>query len=334
MSESGRRALMSMVPAHGLQTHLWWTALLALVALGGAGLAVAADRQGNPVQRPELTWAADARARPWIDTLAEVLEQIHQRATDLSTAGRDVLGRLQTLDLDGTNDALAQGDQASAEIDALVADLRDRSAQANLQIARWRLGPGTTALLDGLDLAIAAAPDLSVDWAGAADTARAVADLVGALEAHDTLVFQATGAGRDGRWADALELLDRATTDGLATASARRDQLAQTTSVETLDVLLGRLRDYDDALAALYAHLRDGGRQSGRKFDALQAAVDAAQAALPADNGALSVIVGEAAGQPIAASLVAMDEVHGTINDALQSVADARATPAPSTPAP
>jgi len=39
-----------------LRARLWWTALLVLIALSGAGLAVAAGRPRNPVRRPELTF--------------------------------------------------------------------------------------------------------------------------------------------------------------------------------------------------------------------------------------------------------------------------------------
>ena len=55
------------------------TILLVLVALGGAGLAVAADRQQNATDRPEVTWAADNAAKPWLA----------QATTDLTTLSTD-----------------------------------------------------------------------------------------------------------------------------------------------------------------------------------------------------------------------------------------------------
>src|SRR3990170_3858634 len=96
---------MSMAPTRSLQLHMWWTAVLVLTALGGAGLAVAADRQQNPVQRRELTRAADGRAQPWIDALAAQLEQLHGHGTDLSTAGRAVPGPLPAPDPAGPKQA-------------------------------------------------------------------------------------------------------------------------------------------------------------------------------------------------------------------------------------
>ena len=314
--------------------------VLVLVALGGAGLAVAADRPGNPVQRPELTYRADAAAQLWIYQLAQGLDAVHNDATTLSTSGRDVLGTLQSLDLAGTNDALATGDQASADVVTLVAGLHDTLGRAHDAIDRWRLGPQTVGLFGQIETAISGADQLPTDWAAVAATGRTVVALVDALTGHDHAVFQATTAGRDSRWADALALLSGAAADALGIAAAARDQLAQGGTVDTLDDLLARERAYDDALVALYQYLADGGAQSGGAFRALQAAVTRAQSALPSDNGALVVIVGEAAGLPIADQLLAMETAHGAINDALEAVHDAefgappidggtQATPAP-----
>ena len=307
-----------------LRLHLWWTMVLVLAALGGAGLAVAADRPGNPVQRPELTYRADNAAQPWIDQLAGDLGAVHDGGADLSTAGRDVLGSLSSLDLDGANAALARGDETAAGIAALNAGLHDTVARAQESVDRWRLGPLTAGVFDRIDAAITAADQLPADWAALAATGRTVVGLVAALNAHDQAVFQATSFGRDSRFTDALALLNGAAADALAITAGARDQIAAATPVETLDDLLGRERAYDAALIELYQYLAGGGAQSGDQFNALKSLVDATQAALPSDNGALIVVVGEAAGLPIADQLLAMETVHGTVNDALQAITDAR----------
>ena len=307
-----------------LRLHLWWTMVLVLTALGGAGLAVAADRPGNPVQRPELTYRSDTAAQPWIDHLAQDLDAVHRDATSLSSAGRDVLGALQSLDPAGANVALAAGDQTSAGIQTLVAGLHDTLAGAHEANDRWRLGPETVSLFDQIEGAISAADQLPANWAALAATGRTVAGLVDALLGHDRAVFAATTAGRDGRWPDALALLRGAAADALGIATAARDQLAAGSTIDTLDDLLAREHAYDDALIALYQYLADGGRQSGDQFSALRGAVEQAQAALPGDNSALVVVTGEAAGLPIADQLLAMEEVHGAINDALEAVNDAK----------
>ncbi|MEA2676100.1 MAG: hypothetical protein QOJ81_241 [Chloroflexota bacterium] len=307
-----------------LRLHLWWTMVLVLASLGGAGLAVAADRPGNPVQRPELTYRADMAAQPWVDHLFGDLGAVRDDGTELSSNGRDVLGSLSSLDLDGANAALARGDQTSAAIAMLINGLHDTVSRAHGAVDMWRLGPLWADVFNQIDAAIAAADQLPADWAAISATGRPVTGVVDALNAHDQAVFQATAAGREGRWADAIALLNGAAADALAIATGARDQLAAVAPVETLDDLLGRERAYDAALAGLYQFLANGGSQSGDQFVALKAQVDTTQAALPSDNGALVVIVGEAAGLPIADQLLAMERAHGTINDALEAIADAK----------
>src|SRR5687767_7546481 len=138
-----------------LRLHLWWTIALVVVAFGGAGLAVAADRPANPVQRPELTYRADLAAQPWVDQLARDLELVHQEGAQLSTDGRDVLGSLAALDMAGANAALGRGDATSVRIPTLTAALQDTVTRAYASIDRWRLGPVWAAVFDQIDGAIA-----------------------------------------------------------------------------------------------------------------------------------------------------------------------------------
>ena len=309
--------------ARTLLLRLWWTVALALVALGGAGLAVAADRPANPLERPELTYRADLAAQPWADHLAGDLELVHEEGTQLSTDGRDVLGSLAALDMEGANAALGRGDETAARIATLTAGLHDTVTRAYQSIDRWRLGALWADVFNQIDAAIAAADELPAHWAALAATGRTVVGVVDALTAHDQAVRGATSSGRAGRWPDAIALLNGVAADALAVATAGRDQLAARAPVDTLDDLLGRERAYDAALVGLYQYLADGGAQSGVQFDALKAQVDATRAALPAEDEML-VIVSDAAVLPIADELLAMETVHGKVNDALQAITDAK----------
>jgi hypothetical protein len=309
-----------------LRLHLWWTMVLVVAALGGAGLAVAADRPGNPLQRPELTYVADQAAQPWIDHMATDLESVQAGAADLSTTGRTILDRLQSLDRAGAVAALASGDMTAQRVAAMVVGLRETEQRASGAIEIWRLGTTTADLYQRVGVAIDAADQLSSDWALLATTGQQVVAMLEALDDHDHAVFQATTAGRDRRWADAIALLNGAAADAMSIAAAARDLLAAAGTVETLDDLLARQRAYDAALVALYQYLADGGAQSGRRFGDLRTAVERTQAALPSDTSALVVIVGEASGLPIADQLLAMDKAHGVITDTLEAISDATVT--------
>src|SRR5689334_8036385 len=105
------------------------TTLLVLIALGGAGLAVAADREQDPTGRPEVTWAADHAAQPYITALASDLSAMTTDASDLSKAGRDTLGNLQSLDVESVRAAIEDGDAASARIGAALGGLNADAAR-------------------------------------------------------------------------------------------------------------------------------------------------------------------------------------------------------------
>jgi hypothetical protein len=294
------------------------TSLLVLIALGGAGLAVAADREQTSFERPELTWAADHAAQPYIATLAGDVAGIGSSATDLAKAGRDTLGNLQSLKLDAVRTALAAGDDAASKIGAALPDLSTDHDAANAAIQRWRIGPETGAQLDAIDAAVTSAPQLQDAWTAVEARATAVMTLVGALQAHDSSVFQAATAGRQQQWAAALTALGSAR-DSLTVAHAQRDLLAASATVDTLDQVLARYGAYDDALTNLYEYMGSGGAQSGTRFDTLNKAVMDAQSALPADTGVYSIIVGDAAGTAITDALVQLEQARGAVNVALDA---------------
>lgn len=302
----------------GTRSRFVATTLLVLIALGGAGLTVAADRQQTPDQRSEVMWAADQAAQPWIATLSTDLTAIDTAATALSKAGRDTLGNLQGLVVDKTRSAMVDGDGALTTLSTAIAGLQADQAQANAHIERWRLGPETSAQMDALDAAVDAVADLGPQWTRIKTRATVVAQLLDDLAQHDSQVFRATTAGRQGLWADALNDLDAAASS-LSDAGTVRDQLAGVATIDTLDDLLSRDGAYDSALGALYEYTGSGGAQSGAQFDMLQGAVQTAQSALPSNNRALSVIVGEAAGTELSDALAALEHDRGAINDALDS---------------
>jgi hypothetical protein len=183
--------------------------------------------------------------------------------------------------------------------------------------------------MTALDAAVDAVADSDPEWMTIKNRASLVLQLLDDLTQHDAQVFKATTAGRQSAWPDALSDLDGAAAS-VTDARSVRDQLAADATVDTLDDLLNRYDAYDGALRALYEYLGSGGAQSGDQFDALQRAVETAQSALPSDSGALSVIVGEAAGTEISDALVSLERDRGAINDAL-STAAATAAPAATT---
>lgn len=311
---------MSVFGARSIRLRLWWTALLVLIALGGAGLAVAADRPQNPLTRPELTWRADRNAQAWIEALADELALVDQAIVDLSGRGRQVLSQLQALDIEKMRAARTEGVEINAAMEIAIERLSSTRSVALAGVDEWRLGPQARSLLEQLSSASLSAEQVPTFWRGLAADAERVAGLVDALMVHDELVFRATTAGRQSRWGEALALMGQAA-GPLGDATNVRDELAGSANVETLDDLLGRYRAYDAALVALYTYVRATGLQEGEEFDALQQSLERALAALPTDTSSMSVIVSELAGPSLTAWLVAIEAAHGDILDALAAFA-------------
>lgn len=296
--------------------RLLQSAAIILIAFGGAGLAVAADRPHNPMQRPELTRRADAEAQPWIERMTGELVVLDRALTDVSLAGRSVLTRLLALDLAAVNDALMLGDPLVVEIDAAAFRLSGVLAESTA-IERWRLSPQVAGRLATIDVAAIEAAAVDDAWGELTDGARRAMLLVDALRRHDQLALEATNAAATADWDAAMALVEQAGA-ALEEAAALRDELAATGSVATLDGLLGRYREYDEAHGALYQYVRDTGLESGAEFEARRVRVDEARAAQPVE-GEWPAVIGESASPAIAESLIIIEEAHGRVNAALDT---------------
>jgi hypothetical protein len=298
-----------------IRLRLWWTALLVLIALSGAGLAVAADRPHGPA-RPELFFEAEAQYGPWVDSAWSAVRNAGESLADVSSAGREALGTLQALDPTAAEEHLNAGDRAVQALIDLDDELVTVGGVTFAQIERWRMSDERQAQIVAIEAAVAAARTVPSEWPPITTTGRTMSQALQALLRHDGLVFRATTAGRQSEWQAALDLLGQASSE-LAAAGAARDALAAQGSVETLTALLERYAAYDAALANLYTYVRDTGVQTGADFDGLRSAVDVAQAALPGSDDVLAVVVGESAAPALTAALVRIEQARGEVIEAL-----------------
>jgi hypothetical protein len=300
-----------------MRKQLLATVLLVLVALGGAGLTVASDRIQDPGSRPEVTWAADHGAQPYIDALASDLGALTTDVAALSKAGRDTLGDLQSLDVEAVRTAMDDGDAITNRIAGALARVSADQARAHSNVERWRLGPDSAAQLDAVDKAASSTVGLVGVWDALRARAAVVAGVVDDLQRHDSLVFRATTSGRQSAWADAITTMAGAGA-ALDEARAARDALGAS-STDTLSQLIDRYAAYDSALSGLYSYFGSGGSKSGAQFETVNKQVEDAQAALPSGNEVFSLIVGEAAGSQLADALVQIEQARGDINAALEA---------------
>lgn len=289
---------------------------MVLISLGGAGLATAADRPATDTARPELTAHSDQLAMSWIEAMSSQAHAVEDRVDALSQNGRDVLAQMQGLDPAEIGNALAAGDQSSADLEIAAATLADLRYQGPQGLDETRLSQANKRLLSAIDQVVGAAVPMPAAWHSIAGDTRDVANLLVALLTHDGLVFRATTAGRQKDWTGALDLLGQGDTP-LGQARAVRDHLAASNDVSTLDDLLGRYEAYDEALTELYSALRDGASLDSPAVKQLSVKVDQAEAGLPGDTNALKVVVADASGGPVAEGVVGLEEARGKVTAAV-----------------
>ena len=206
---------MTALRSRRLHTHVWGTVLVVVVTLTGAGLAVAADLPHNTASQPPATTRpdtdlADAAARPSIDALADELRTADQHIAAVAAFGREALEHLQAMDFEAMRVAIARGDQANADLDAVLPALSAANDSAVAAVNESRLGAETAARFAALTAAASSAEDASAYWPAIRADILRIAAVADTLQRHDTLVFSATTYGRRAEWKKALDYLDQA----------------------------------------------------------------------------------------------------------------------------
>ena len=290
--------------------------MLVVVAAGAAGLAVHADQPHDVEHRPELWGPADAALQARLPALDERLMELDGRVFDLSLAETDLLGALFDLDTEAALAAADDCDAAAAAVGIAVEDASVVRDSASAGIDWWRLTQLKRDRLSLIDAALASSRALPSAWLSVSTDARLAAGPLAPLAAHDELLTEATNAGRDARWRDALDALDAAA-EPLDEVSAAVGRLPGSFDVARLLSLVSAYREYDAALRALYAHIRRTGSQEGPDVAALLGRVEQLQPNVPMDKFALGEVVVGALGQPAIDAVTATEQASADIFDAL-----------------
>jgi hypothetical protein len=303
-----------------------WLGVAALFALGAAGLTTGVGGRPGSAQRAELTWAGDVALEGALDAATADVEALATDIAGLTDASRTALAALVATDLDLLESAVVDGDRrltaAAAEASAIRARLLGlpyvvpTAADPLPPATELTLSEPTRARYLALYDALDATTGLPAAWARFSSGSVAAQHLTTLLLDHDASTAEAAARGRAGEYEAALLALD--TSDAvIREGRTRRDQLANTVDVTTLDEWLDRNADYDAALRALYVALRESG---GRVTDEVRAGFEAEQAArerLPPDTRGLTVILAEIARGGLNEAAIGIEETRGRLNTAL-----------------
>lgn len=295
---------------------MWWSALLVVIAVSAAGLTAKADQPQDSAHRPELSRQADADMASWLPMFNERLTAVDERVFDVSSAGQDLLGDFFTLD---TAAAMGTADTAAAAGTVATGAVEEATLardQAYAAFDPWRLSEPNRDQLSLIETAIASAERATAAWSTVIADARLAAPVLDPLALHDETLTNATNAGIEARWQDALDAID-ACVAPLDEAALAVGGLPQSLDKPRLEALVAAYRRYDDALRALYEHILETGSMKGPDVEELVAAVDEAQADVPEDRLALGEMVVGALGQPLTDAVTALEEARADIFDAL-----------------
>ena len=300
---------------------LFWTAIFAVLAAGGAGLVGQAwHPPGSPV-RAELTYPGDAALDARLDAATAGLAEIADEVEVLADAAKSALAEVTSSESERLRAAVERGDEAATTIEASAAELR--LALADLP------GDGPTATIEysnatlvrrsGVLAAIEAASGLAVHWRQVAARATETANLTTQIARHDQTVLAAAADGRERRYQRAMRILDEALLL-VVDIQSRRARLIAGSEGTVLDEWIIRSRNYDTALRSLYAALRDCSCPGGPFTVEVQFANRDERLAfeqLPPDRRTIIVIVSEVAAGGLTDAVIAIEDARGQIETAL-----------------
>jgi hypothetical protein len=315
---------------------IFWTALFAVLAAGGAGLiGTAWHAPGSPV-RAELTWTGDAALGARLDTATATLAEISDEVETLADAAKTALAEVTNSDPTLLRDAVARGTEAADTIEARAGALRESLADlpGGEQTAITTYSNPVLVRRSNVLAAAQAAAGLAVYWRHVAARAIETANLTALLDRHDQTVIAATADGRDEHWQRAVRILDDALQIVADVQSARAKLIAGSDGT-VLDEWITRNRDFDSALQTLYAALRDsGGNFQTTAVQKAFVAEERAKDRLPPDRRTVIVIVSEVTSGGLTEAVIEIEDARGQIEDALDAEEPDTPSESPDTPGP
>jgi hypothetical protein len=324
---------MSSAPARILQLlgrvfrGLAWTAGFAILAASGAGLvAVSWHPPGSPA-RAELTYVGDSALDARLDEATAKLERIAADVTNLTTEAKTALAEVASTDPTRLLEALGRGGVLATSIDVAARDLRISlvGLEGDGPNAEIDYSNATLVRRAAIIAAIDAATSLATEWQKVTGRAVDASELVSLLTSHDTTVASAAAQGVAAHYKAAIPILDEALHQ-IEDIQKLRERLIASPEPTVLDEWIQRNTTYDLALRKLYVALvKAHGDAQAIEVQSAFRDEELALAQLPPDRRTIIVIVSEVARGGLTQAVVAIDDAHGRIDDALAE-ADLAAT--------
>jgi hypothetical protein len=317
---SGPVPMPEVPPASRALTRLariGWVAGALVLSLGTAGIVTGMSRSPADGSRPELTWAADQAVAPGLAAAADKLTDLTGEVNQLGEYGRDAIADLVNRDTTQLNAAIAGGTAQVAKISADTAAIRVTLVTLPVigTADETAIGAAGRQRYDAITVALSTTADLETSWVELTTGSSVATALTKDLADHDTYAGQAIKLGSTAKYAQARAALTKATA-ATASASNRRDALANTVDVSILTQWIDRNAAFDTAAATLYRLLEASPHKVTPAIQAAFATLSVAKQNLPPDTRALEVILDDLARGGLNQAVI-------TIEDAKNSLATA-----------
>lgn len=306
---------------------LLWGVLLAVLSASAAGLAgVAWHAPGSP-SRAELTYAGDAALGARLAIASADLELIASDVERLAAEAKKALEDVASADPEPLEATLARGDAIAAAIETRSQALRGSLVDlpGTELDAAMRYSNAILVRRSAILAAIEASSGLAGNWQTVAARARDTARLTALINEHDQTVLNGIQDGLNSQFKDAVKAIDAAL-EVMDSIKALRTRLVASDDT-ILDEWIERTGAYDVALRRLYAALV---KSKGKVTVEVQSARREERAAfdqLPPDRRTILVIISEVTRNGLTQAVIAIDEAHGRLDDALIDVVEASAPP-------
>jgi len=269
-----------------------------------------------------------------LDAATADLQQIAADVERLADAAKTALEDVASVDPARLEASLSSGDAIAAGIEARSRSLRESltNLPGTEPDAAMRYSNATLVRRAAVLAAVDAACGLAGNWQTVAARAGETSRLTALISQHDETVLAGIQHGLNGKFKDAVARIDDALVN-MASVQALRDRLVAAEDT-ILDEWIRRTKAYDLALQRLYAVLV---KSKGKVTIEVQSARREERQAfeqLPPDRRTILVIISEVTRNGLTQAVLAIDEAHGRVDDALTAVTNAAAASAAPSAAP
>jgi hypothetical protein len=279
--------------------RIGWFVLAAGLALGSAGVIASQQQLAQSGDQPQLTYGADSKLADRLDQAVRGLALLNDDVQSLDKEIQDVFTGLAQVNRSNMEKAWNSGSNSISDVavqSTLLESLLGCEAWTATSVDELAksYSPGMIDRYDKACAALSSVAPLQSDWEGLVYDSQTAIEVATDLNSHDQYAGDALILANEAQYSAALDKLATATSyiDDAAAIAADK---AKTIDVSTLQTLVARTKQMDDALEFLWQTMVTTGGQLNAAAEAALKNVNAAKALLADDTGAFQTAVQEMA---------------------------------------